>query len=41
MPRTAEINLSMFICEDLACKMYTGYLSIFSNLIVIFVINIF
>lgn len=41
MARTAEVNLLMFTCEDLACKMYIGYLSIFSNLIVIFVINIF
>lgn len=38
-PRITEINLPMDI--NLACTMYTGCLSVFPNLTVIFVINIF
>lgn len=42
MLRVIEINLSMiFMEQDLGHKMYAGFLSTFSNLPSIFVINIF
>lgn len=42
MLRVIEINLSMiFMEQDLGHKIYTGFLFTFSNLPIIFIINIF